>query len=319
MTLSLDYRPTSLEEVFGNDDLVEALEKMIKRKKPRSSYLFTGIPGGGKTTMARVLANELEVHNNDFHEYNAANTRGIDTIRTIVSESNSLPLFGKRKMYLLDECHQITGAAAESLLKFLEEPPRHVYIVLCTSEPDRINGNTLSAIKRRCFCGELKTVIPPEVRTYLKAICSSESASVSPKVLKEISLACKGSNGHALSMLDTVLLSKDPNKALSLIDKIYISDRTVKPIITTLLDTRMSGPAKWETIRKLLGSFTGNPEDARRSIAKYFSKVIQGKKLDATRNVALMSTNFTDSFNEAGMLGLTLACRQACADDDVVF
>ncbi|MDY6958351.1 MAG: AAA family ATPase [Halobacteriota archaeon] len=316
MSLNIEYRPESFEEVFGNEELVEALENMVKRKKPRSSYFFTGVPGSGKTTIARVLKNELQVHDNDFHEFDAATTRGIDTIRSIRSEAQSKALFGKRKMYLLDECHQNTGAAAESLLKFLEDPPGHVYIAMCTSEPGRINANTLSAFRRRCFCGELKRISPPEITEYLKAICRSEERTVSNKLLRKISLNCNGSIGHALSMLDTVFTTEGKDD-LALLDTIYFSDETLKPLITTLIDERESGPAKWKRISKFLKSFEGNPEEARRSIANYLAKVLQNKDINKGQRLAQIAVVFTESFYDAGMLGLTLACYQACLDSDV--
>lgn len=320
MSLNLDYRPTTLEEVFGNDELVDTLTKMIKRSTPRSSYFLTGIPGSGKTTLARVIANELGIDSKfNFHEYNAANTRGIDTIRNIVSEAGSKPLSGKRKMYLLDECHQITGAASEALLKFLEEPPKHVFIALCTSEPSRINSNTLSAIRRRCFCAQLRSIVPPEITKYIRAIADSEEAKVSDNILKQISKNCGGSLGHALSMLDTVLDIEDDETALSMLDKI-LAEEQVKPIITLLIDERESGPAKWKKISKILKNFDGNPEDARRSIAGYIAKVLQNKEA-LSKTVPLMKTAvyFTDSFYESGMLGLTMACCQACIDCDVTY
>ena len=317
MSLNLDYRPTKLEEVFGNDELVDTLSKVLKRDEPRSSYFFTGIPGSGKTTLARVVANELGILDSNFYEFNAANTRGIDTIRTIISEADFKPLSGKRKMYLLDECHQITGAASESLLKFLEEPPKHVFIVLCTSEPNRINANTLSAIRRRCFCSELRSIVPPEISEYLRAIAESEEATVSDKIITKISKACGGSIGHALSMLDTVIESGDEN-ALTMLDMIYITDDQVKPIITLLIDERESGPVKWKKISKILKSFDGNPEYARRAISNYIAKVLQNRNA-LSKTLPLMKTAvyFTDSFHESGILGLTMACCQACIDCDV--
>lgn len=318
MSLNIEYRPTRLEEVFGNEELVEALENMVKRAKPRSSYFFTGVPGSGKTTMARVLKNELQVHDNDFHEYDAATTRGIDTIRAIRDQAHSKALFGKRKMYLLDECHQITGAASESLLKFLEDPPNHVYVALCTSEPGRIHANTLSAFRRRCFCGELKRISPPEISEYLRAICESEDEKVDNKLLRKISLNCSGSIGHALSMLDTVFTTKG-KKDITLLDTIYFTDESLKPIILAMIDDTESGPVKWKKISKFLKSYEGNPEEARRAIGNYLAKVIQNKDLSKGRNIVSRAVLFSESFHDAGMLGLTLACYQACVDSDVTY
>lgn len=149
MPLHTNYRPESLDEIVGNEAAIESLRSVLSREKDiPHSYFLTGLPGGAKTTTARIIKIILGIERGDYYEYNTANTRGIDTIRDISSGCEMMPMFGSRKMYMMDECHQLTGPAMEAMLKLLEEPPPHVYFAMCTSEPEKIKGNTLKAVRR---------------------------------------------------------------------------------------------------------------------------------------------------------------------------
>ena len=162
------------------------------------------------------------------------------------------------------------------------------------------------------------SVSPPEIITYLGAICDSEKKKVDRKLLAKISRSCDGSLGHAISMLDTVFTTKG-KKDLSLLDTIYFSDQALKPLFTILIDETESGPAKWKKISAFLKKYDGNPEEARRSIAGYLNKVLLNKELSKSRVIAQRALVFTESLHEAGPLGLTLACYNVCMSDDVPF
>lgn len=315
MTLNVDYRPNSLDEMMGNEAAVESLRSVLSREKDiPGSYFFTGLPGGGKTTLAYVIKEELSISDMDFYEYNSANTRGIDTIRDIGKNMKTAPMNGDRKMYLLDECHQITGAAMEALLKMLEEPPKHIIFALCTSEPEKIKGNTLKAVRRRCHEAEVKPLRRGQIITLLKEILEAEKIDDFPDdILSKIATSCWGSAGQALSLLDSVIDMGDIDQMEEAIENLVASEKTVSDLCRLLTDDRLSGNNKWEQIRKVLPKVTGDLETIRYGICTYLEKVMLDKPLNP--GIMSVASCFTDSFMYTGRLGLVLACAMACSAD----
>jgi len=321
MTLNVDYRPQSLDEVVGNEAGVESLRSKLKSEDVPKSYFFTGDPGCGKTTLAYVIKEELEISDLDFHEYNAANTRGIDTIREIISNIDQAPIDGTRRLYLLDEAHQITGAAMEALHKVLENPPDHAIIVLCTYAPEKIKPNTLKSIRRRCFELELRTLTRGKIIKLLTEILEAEEVPDFPEaIIKKIAGSCWGSPGQALSLLDSVIDMEDEVEALQAIENQVVSEESILKLGGILIDDRLAANNKWEQIRVMLPRISGDPETIRYAICGYLNSVILGRPL----NLKLLETAsyFTDSFMYTGKVGLTVACALACgpgAEDDIPF
>ena len=321
MTLNVDYRPVSLDEIVGNEVGIESLRSKLKCDDVPKSYFFTGAPGCGKTTLAYVIKEELKISDFDFHEYDAANTRGIDTIREIKSNISKAPLDGSRKLYLLDECHQITGTAMEALLKLLEKPPNHVIIVMCTSEPQKIKPNTLKAVRRRCYELEVKTLTRGKILSLLKEILEAEEVPDFPDaILSKIATSCWGSPGQALSLLDSVIDMEDEAAAVEVIENQVTSEEKITKLCSILIDDRLSDASKWGQIREMIPNIGGDPEQIRYAVCSYLDKVILGRPISL--KLIEMAAFFTDSFMYTGRLGLTLACALSCRQgqkDDIPF
>src|SRR3989344_7663691 len=133
-TLYRKYRPKSFKEVLGQEQVVKVLEASIKNKKISHAYLFAGSRGTGKTSVARIFANELGVVSEDLYEIDAASNRGIEDIRALREGVQTLPFRSPYKVYLIDEAHMLTREAWNALLKTLEEPPSHVIFIFATTE-----------------------------------------------------------------------------------------------------------------------------------------------------------------------------------------
>ena len=312
--LNVKFRPNNFEDLCGNSALKQSLGERLEKLDKRS-FFFTGRPGLGKTTVGRIIRTHLGISDMDFYEYNTANTKGIDTIRDIISRMGMSPMGGKRKLYLLDEFHQVTNPAQEALLKSLEEPPSHVFFVLCTSEPEKIKPNTLEAIKRRCFVGELQPLKRKEVVDLLKGICSKERKRVPGPIIMEISKRAEGSAGIAIGMMESVMGIKDEVEALIALDELTSSETFIVQICKALLDRKVGGVTRWRNVQGTLKGLKGQPESNRWGILNYLHKVmINADGLPLA--IAEMLTYFSESVIYSGEAGLSMACFYASQVED---
>ncbi len=204
-TLYLKYRPQSLSEIVGQEELVKVLQNGAKTGNITHAYLFSGGRGTGKTTTARAFAKELGIHKDDILELDAASNNGVDEIEEITKSVYILPYFSKYKMYIMDEVHMLTKAASNAFLKTLEEPPTHCIFVLCTTDPEKL----LETILSRCTKFNLKSPNQNTLAKFLETVCMKEGSKISKEAVNLIALSGDGSYRDALSNLQKVLSFND--------------------------------------------------------------------------------------------------------------
>ncbi len=231
--LALKYRPQTFDDLIGQEVVAETISNSIKANKIPNAYLFTGIRGIGKTTIARIVAKALncssgienkcknecdncnaitESSHIDVLEMDAASKTGVDDVRDLIEFSRYGPTSAKYKIFIIDEVHMLSKQAFNALLKTLEEPPEYLKFIFATTEIKKIPITVVS----RCQRFDLSRIKSTELFEYIKKIKDKENGKVTDEALKLIVKISEGSVRDALSLLDRALLTLENNKELDL-------------------------------------------------------------------------------------------------------
>lgn len=211
------HRPQLLKEVIGQEAAVKQLQRFLKMNTLPHAILFAGGSGTGKTTLARILKIKLNCADPDFCEMNAAEARGIDTVREIQARVRLAPAIGACRVWLIDECHRLTNDSMSALLKVLEDVPRHVYFFLCTTDPQKI----LQAIRTRCTLIKLDPLSPADLIKLLTSIASKEDVKIGLEVIEKIVDVSEGSAREAVKRLNAAIhLESDEDRIKAIEDPV---------------------------------------------------------------------------------------------------
>jgi DNA polymerase-3 subunit gamma/tau len=240
--LARKYRPQQFDEVIAQNHVTRTLRNGLKSGRVSSGYLFTGPRGTGKTSTARLLAKALNCAEGptetpcdkcpacleiisgsslDVLEIDAASNTGVDDIRTLRENVRYLPTTGKKRIYIIDEVHRLSGSAFDALLKTLEEPPEHVVFILATTEPHKVPDTIRSRTQRHDF----HRVGIRDLTQHLRKIAASEKIEITDEAIYILSRKADGSVRDSISLLDQLwafadekISEADVNDALGLID-----------------------------------------------------------------------------------------------------
>ena len=234
LALYRKYRPSSFEDMVGQNEVVNVLKKEILQDKISHAYLFSGPRGTGKTSTAKIIARMVNCENlsdngvpcgkcnsclnfnanSDTVEIDAASNNGVDEIRELRDKVNLVPTSSKYKIYIIDEVHMLTNQAFNALLKTLEEPPSHIIFILATTEYYKIPMTVIS----RCQKFQFSKVSNDEIVSRLKVISKNENINVDDDSLFEIARLSDGGMRDAINMLDQLSSFSDNNIIL---DDVY--------------------------------------------------------------------------------------------------
>ena len=232
--LALKYRPKTFKDLIGQEIVAETIYNSIKQNRSANAYLFTGIRGVGKTTIARIVAKALNCKNGienlckdnfcenceeisnsnhiDIFELDAASRSSVENTKELIEFSRYAPTSSNYKIYILDECHMLSRQAWNSLLKTLEEPPEYLKFIFATTEIKKIPVTVVS----RCQRFDLSRIKSSELFDYLKKIKDKEKGRITDDALRLIVKISEGSVRDALSLLDRGLLTLDKDEELNL-------------------------------------------------------------------------------------------------------
>ncbi len=239
--LALKYRPQVFKDLIGQEVVAETIYNSIKFNKSANAYLFTGIRGVGKTTIARILAKSLNCENGlenlcnnnfctncqsiinsnhiDVLEIDAASKTGVDDVRDLIEFSRYGPTSAKYKIFIIDEVHMLSKQAFNALLKTLEEPPEYLKFIFATTEIKKIPVTVVS----RCQRFDLSRIKTEQLFNYIKKIADKEKGKITDDAIRLIVKISEGSVRDALSLLDRGLISNLEGEELNLkiAQKIY--------------------------------------------------------------------------------------------------
>ena len=207
------YRSKKLSEVVGQNHITTVLESALKQNRIAHAYLFTGPRGVGKTSIARILAHEInnlpyseEENHPDIIEIDAASNNGVDDIRQLRDNVQVAPFSAKYRVYIIDEVHMLSKAAFNALLKTLEEPPEHAVFILATTDAHKLPATIISRTQRFVF----RFISKEDVCKHLEFIAKNEKIKISKEAIEIIAERGEGSFRDSISLLDQISsISKD--------------------------------------------------------------------------------------------------------------
>ena len=172
--LATIYRPRKFEEVCSQTSIVKILQRQIDTGEFKNSYLFCGSSGCGKTTCARIFANEINKGVGSPIEIDGASNNGVENVKMIIKAAQERSIDSKYKIYIIDECHALTSQAWQAFLKCIEEPPTYTIFIFCTTDPQKIPETIKNRVQRFTF-NRIPTNI---IKDRLAYICRQEGFEI---------------------------------------------------------------------------------------------------------------------------------------------
>ena len=309
--LALKYRPSNFDDLIGQQIIGETIFNSIKNNKIPNAYLFTGIRGVGKTTIARIVAKSLNCSNGieklckenlcenckaisisnhiDVLEMDAASKTGVDDVRDLIEFSRYGPSSAKYKIFIIDEVHMLSKQAFNALLKTLEEPPEYLKFIFATTEVKKIPITVIS----RCQRFDLPRVKSMELFNYIKKIKEKEKGNINDEVIKLIVKISEGSVRDALSLLDRAMITFSNDKELDIDTAQNIFGYFDKSYIIELIKFILNGNEKKviETYRSIYDKGI----DPKNFLNDFLEILYYFKNIDSLR---LEGNNFSINDNE---------------------
>ena len=260
-SFGVKYRPQTFSEVVGQESVVKILRQQVLTKSFKNAYIFSGASGCGKTTNARIFANEINNYAGSPIEIDAASNNGVDNVRQISDSAKERAIDSEYKIYILDEAHMFSNQAWNAFLKVIEETPKYTIFIFCTTDPQKIPDT----IKNRCMRFNFTRIPSYQIKSRLEHVCKQEKFTNYENACDYISRICKGEMRNALSLLETCadystdfsienvvkalgnfsydtyfnlvnsIIDGDINKALYMIDEVYANGDDLNYFITSFL------------------------------------------------------------------------------------
>ena len=305
IALPLKYRPMTFDDVVGQEHVVTTLRHAIAAKRIANAYLFIGPRGIGKTTLSRIFAKALNCQSPngvepcgkctnceeiaagrslDVTELDAASHNKVDDVKPIIESVQFKPATSRYKIYIIDECHMLSNAAWNALLKTLEEPPEYVRFIFATTEGDKV----LPTIVSRCQRFDLRRIQTNDIVSRLKHVCAGEGIDAEEDALLAIARGAEGGMRDALSSLDQLISFRGDKVTEE--DALGVFGLVSRAALETLAGAILKGDVK--TILQSIETFDSAGKNMRRlagELLQHFRNLVvlqalgpESKSLEAT-------------------------------------
>lgn len=319
-SLAVKYRPKTFEEVYGQDVIITILKRQLEQKNFKNCYLFCGSSGCGKTTVARIFANEINNHMGSPIEIDAASNNGVDNVKSIVALAKERSLDSEYKIYIIDECHSITVQGWQAFLKCIEEPPAYTIFIFCTTDPQKLPGTILN----RCMRFNFSKIKPELIQDRLSIICEKEGIQNYKDTIEVISTSSNGQLRDAIANLEKVV---DYDRNLNIETTLSVLGRYSYVKLFYLMDSIIDG--KESDVIKYLEDASSEISDWKYFVDMYLSFCIDLYKYCVLReiratgipsmyeNEVLRLVNFNDSNKYYGyVMGRLLELKNMVKSDN---
>lgn len=292
------YRPTTLDEIVGQPTVVKMLKELFKEDKLPHAILLSGFTGSGKTTTGRVIQYMLKCDDLDFYELNCGDDNGIDTIRRLNNQKGRSALKSPCRIWLLDECQNLSKDAMTALLKILEDTPPNLYIILATTDPQKL----LKTIHTRCTEFKLQPLDSKAMENLVTDVCKKEKVEIDEEVMERLISVSDGSARKALVLLHQILQLSDIEDQLNCLLSNDAKKQAID-IARAIMDPRN----KWLDVAKILEKCDEEPETIRHLVLSYASKILlSGGKLAPKAYLVICA--FENHFFDSKRSGILRAC-----------
>ncbi len=308
------YRPASFDELVGQDPIKLTLKQALISDRIAPAYIFSGPRGTGKTSSARIFAKSLNCLKSekattvpcgqcelckgissgnalDVIEIDAASNTGVENIRELIERSRFTPAKARWKVYVIDECHMLSTAAFNALLKTLEEPPRQVVFILATTDPQRV----LPTILSRCMRFDFRRIALHDLESHLMSIAKKENIQINKEAISLIAKHSQGGLRDAESLLDQVSLLPPPITQLNIINLIGAIPEEELIILAKSLITK--DPNSILNVCNSLINKGKEPIAILQGIASILRDLVVTKVTNKPRNLCNISHEHSESLN----------------------
>ena len=276
-TLAIKYRPHTFDDVTEQGSVKTILENQIESNTIKHGYLFCGGAGTGKTTCARIFANEINNGEGEPIELDAASNNSVDDIRRLTTDAETKSLYSEYKVFIIDECHSLSNQAWQAMLKTLEEPPAKAIFIFCTTNPEKIPATILSRVQRYNF----QRISQKGVLERLEYIVDKEGIdcpSIEP--LKYIAKIADGGMRDAITLLDKCTSYSNTITMNTVVEALGVVDYDTMFALVKALVKDASAEKSIEIINKVYA----DGKDVKVFIKDFFEFVLDMNIFSVTRN-----------------------------------